>query len=85
MAFDRPGSAEVAATVKFAVAYQIAGAAAWVSSGDISVSDSIAILIEPPSETASGPATTLSVRSEKVVRLVGENCLARVNAFGCNP
>lgn len=85
LTFDKPGNVEVAATVKFAVAYQIAGASAWVSSGDISVSDSIAILIEPASETSSGPSSTVSARSEKVVRLVGENCLVRVNAFGCNP
>lgn len=85
LTFDKPGLVEVAATVTFAVAYQISGAAAWVSSGEISVSDSIAILIEPASETASGPAITVSGRSDKVVRLVGENCLAKVNAFGCNP
>jgi hypothetical protein len=85
LAFDKPGNVEVAATVKFAVAYQIAGASAWVSSGDILVSDSITLLIEGSSEGASGPSSTASARSEKVVRLVGENCLARFNAFGCNP
>ncbi len=85
LAFDKPGNIELAATVTFAVAYQIAGAAAWVSSGEISVSDSIAILIEPASETSAGPSSTVSARSEKIVRLVGENCLVRVNAFGCNP
>ena len=85
LAFDKPGSVEVAAAVQFAVAYQIAGASAWVASGDILVADSIEILIEATSDGASGTATAASARSDKVVRLVGENCLARFNAFGCNP
>jgi len=81
MAFENAGSVEVAASVTYAVAYQIAGASGWASSGEISVSDSITLSIEDlPSATA-----TADVPPAKVVRLVGKNCLSQAVAFGCNP
>jgi hypothetical protein len=80
-AFENSGSIEVFASVTYAVAYQIAGASGWNSSGEISVSDSIAIRVdEAPEllETADAPPT-------KVVRLVGKNCTSQRAAFGCSP
>lgn len=80
-AFEDSGSIEVFASVTYAVAYQIAGASGWVSSGEISVSDSIAILIEEAPESLE----TADAPTAKVVRLVGNDCLARRAAFGCSP
>ena len=80
-AFADSGSIEVFASVTYAVSYQIAGASGWVSSGEISVSDSIAIRIdEAPEllEPSDAPPT-------KVVRLVGKNCTSQRAAFGCSP
>lgn len=81
LVFESSGSVEVMADVTYAVAYQIFGASGWVSSGEITVSDAIAVTIEDAPEE--------SVRAEtppaKVVRLVGKNCHGRTEVFGCNP
>jgi hypothetical protein len=79
LAFENSGSVEVAATVTYSVSYQIAGASGWVSSGEIAVSDSVAVTIEDSSESSP----IVSAPPSKVVRLVGENCHARALAFGC--
>jgi hypothetical protein len=81
LAFEDIGNVEVAATVSYAVAYQIAGASGWVSSGEISISDSLAIMIEDSPEVLVPAAAPPA----KVVRLVGKNCLSQSAAFGCNP
>jgi hypothetical protein len=81
LAFEDIGNVEVAATVSYAVAYQIAGASGWVSSGEISISDSLAIMIEDSPEVLVPAAAPPA----KVVRLVGKNCLSQSAVFGCNP
>ena len=81
LVFEGSGSVEVMAEVTYAVAYQIFGASGWVSSGEITVSDSIAVTIE------DAPASLVQAETPpaKVVRLVGKNCLGRTAVFGCNP
>lgn len=81
LTFDDEGSVEVMASVTYAVAYQISGASGWVSSGEILVSDSIALTIVNAPEALTRTETPPS----KVVRLVGKNCLTRTAVFGCNP
>lgn len=81
LAFYNAGSIEVAASVTYSVSYQIAGASGWVSSGDITVSDSVVVMIEDSSE----PSPIVVAPPAKVVRLVGENCHSRATAFGCRP
>ena len=81
LAFENVGSVEVAASVTYSVSYQISGASGWVSSGDITVSDSVVVMIEDSSE----PSPIVVAPPAKVVRLVGENCHSRATAFGCRP
>ena len=81
LAFGESGAAEVAASVTYSVAYQIAGASGWVDSGDITVSDSVSLSIEDVTRAAP----EASQPPAKVVKLVGKNCLSRTTVFGCSP
>lgn len=80
-AFTSIGKYVVSASVIYSVSYQIAGASSWISSGSISVSDSVAVKISG-AELADAPAPIDSV---SVVRLVGKNCLDNPGSFGCGP
>ena len=77
-AFRGFGAYEVSATVLYSVSYQIAGASGWVSSGSISVSDSVAVLVSGVESESPVPAGGGSV-----VRLVGKNCFDNPGSFGC--
>jgi hypothetical protein len=81
LVFEVSGSVEVFGEVTYAVAYQIFGASGWVSSGEITVADSISLMVlDAPEVLVSAEAPPA-----KVVRLVGKNCISQRAVFGCNP
>lgn len=79
--FADEGIFDVVAHIRYAVDYQISGASSWVSSGTIIVADSLTMPVYALETTVAQPRTP----PKKVVRLVGENCLSRQSAFGCQP
>ena len=79
-AFSGFGRFEVSATVLYSVSYQISGASGWVSSGSISVSDSVAVLVSGFEAEVPAP---VPVEAVSVVRLVGKNCFDNPGSFGC--
>jgi hypothetical protein len=84
LTFETAGRVEVAATVTYSVAYQVGGSSGWLSSGEILVSESITASIVEVSRNPVVETTNITIPPEKKVRLVGQNCLVRPKAFGCN-
>ena len=78
--FNRIGTYIVSATVLYSVSYQIVGASAWISSGSISVTDSLSLPVVGAGESEAPPLE----ESVAVVRLVGKNCIDNPGSFGCS-
>jgi PKD repeat protein len=78
--YSRAGSFVIEATVTYAVSYQISGESIWVESGSIAVSDSMSVVVS----SNSGGAEPSTAPVNKVVRIVGKNCLEKPGTFGCD-
>ena len=79
--FSSSGEYLVSANVRYNVSYRVAGSSDWVASGEITVGDSNSIRVFDNDDSGSGANNPEPISKE--VKLVGKNCLARPDAFGC--
>ena len=84
-AFDSVGQQSVAVRVTYQVAYRVKGSLSWIAEPDsISVLDELMVTVIDDEVLSASDETSALVRIPRRVLLVGENCLARPGAFGCN-
>lgn len=78
--YDRQGNFKVQLRVKYSVSYRLKGSKQWIAEPDgISVSDELFIRV-----LGTDVEEGLAPESPSRALLVGESCLERPSAFGCN-